>query len=115
MILSLQLTVYQFFSPADFPSLNPGDTATVSVLRDGQPLDFGLTVMPAPDDAERGLIGIMRDNSFAYTPVMNFIEWDNPNYLNVLVMVMDDFIFHRHNQHASITNLRWWKIYSYYY
>ena len=65
-------------SPADFPSLNPGDTATVSILRDGQPLDFGLTVMPAPDDPERGLIGIMRDNSFAYTPVMNFIEWDNP-------------------------------------
>jgi membrane-associated protease RseP (regulator of RpoE activity) len=65
-------------SPVDFPSLNPGDTATVSVLRDGQPLDFGLTVMPAPDDPERGLIGIMRDNSFAYTPVMNFIEWNDP-------------------------------------
>ena len=65
-------------SPVDFPSLNPGDTATVSVLRDGQPLDFGLTVMLAPDDPERGLIGIMRDNSFAYTPVMNFIEWNDP-------------------------------------
>ena len=65
-------------SPADFPSLSPGDTADVSVLRDGQPLDFGLKVMPAPDDPERGLIGIMRDNSFAYTPVMNFIEWNNP-------------------------------------
>ena len=65
-------------SPADFPSLSPGDVATVSVLRDGQPLDFGLTVMPAPDDPERGLIGIMRDNSFAYTPVMNFIEWNDP-------------------------------------
>ena len=65
-------------SPADFPSLNPSHTATVSVLSDGQPLDFELTVMPAPDDPERGLIGIMRDNSFAYTPVMNFIEWDNP-------------------------------------
>ena len=66
------------FSPADFPSLSPGDTASVSVLRDGQPLDFGLKVMPAPDDPERGLIGIMRDNSFAYTPVMNFIEWNDP-------------------------------------
>ena len=66
------------FSPADFPSLSPGETATVSVLRDGQPLDFGLEVMPAPDDPERGLIGIMRDNSFAYTPVMNFIEWNDP-------------------------------------
>ena len=67
------------FSPADFPSLNPGETATVSILRDGQPLDVGLTVMPSPDDPERGLIGIMRDNSFAYTPVMNFIEWNDPN------------------------------------
>jgi membrane-associated protease RseP (regulator of RpoE activity) len=67
------------FSPSDFPSLNPGETVSVSVLRDGQPLDFGLEVMPAPDDPERGLIGIMRDNSFAYTPVMNFIEWNDPN------------------------------------
>ncbi len=66
-------------SPADFPSLNPGDTASVSVLRDGQPLEFSLQVMPAPDDPERGLIGIMRDNSFAYKPVLNFIEWNDPN------------------------------------
>ena len=66
-------------SPADFPSLNPGETASVSVLRDGQPLDFSLEVMPAPDDPERGLIGIMRDNSFAYKPVLNFIEWNDPN------------------------------------
>ena len=66
-------------SPVDFPSLNPGDTASVSVLRDGQPLDFSLEVMPAPDDPERGLIGIMRDNSFAYKPVLNFIEWNDPN------------------------------------
>ncbi|WP_428326179.1 site-2 protease family protein [Nitrosopumilus sp.] len=69
----------QILSPADFPSLNPGDMASVSVLRDGQPLEFSLEVMPAPDDPERGLIGIMRDNSFAYKPVMNFIEWNDPN------------------------------------
>ncbi|HJO32318.1 MAG TPA: site-2 protease family protein [Nitrosopumilus sp.] len=66
-------------SPADFPSLNPGEMASVSVLRDSQPLDFGVTIMPAPEDPERGLIGIMRDNSFAYKPVMNFIEWNDPN------------------------------------
>ncbi|MBA4458168.1 MAG: site-2 protease family protein [Nitrosopumilaceae archaeon] len=66
-------------SPVDFPSLNPGDMASVSVLRDGQPLEFSLQVMPAPDDPERGLIGIMRDNSFAYKPVLNFIEWNDPN------------------------------------
>ena len=67
------------FSPADFPILNPGETASVSVLRDSQALEFGLEVMASPDDPERGLIGIMRDNSFAYTPVMNFIEWNDPN------------------------------------
>ena len=65
-------------SPADFPSLKPGETATVSVLRDSQSLNFELKVMPSPDDPERGLIGIIRDNSFAYTPVMNFIEWNDP-------------------------------------
>ena len=67
------------FSPVDFPILNPGETATVSVLRDSQAFEFGLEVMASPDDPERGLIGIMRDNSFAYTPVMNFIEWNDPN------------------------------------
>jgi membrane-associated protease RseP (regulator of RpoE activity) len=69
----------QIYSPADFPSLNPGETASVTVLRDGQTLEFGLEVMPSPEDPERGLIGIMRDNSFAYKPVMNFIEWNDPN------------------------------------
>ena len=67
------------FSPVDFPVLNPGDTASVSVIRDGQPLNFGVEIMPAPEDPERGLIGIMRDNTFAYKPVMNFIEWNDPN------------------------------------
>ena len=67
------------FSPVDFPVLNPGDTASVSVIRDGQPLNFGVEIMPAPEDPERGLIGIMRDNTFAYVPVLNFIEWGDPN------------------------------------
>ncbi len=67
------------FSPIDFPSLNPGETASVTVLRDSLTLEFGVEIMPAPEDPERGLIGIMRDNSFAYKPVMNFIEWNDPN------------------------------------
>ena len=52
-------------SPVDFPSLSPGETATVSIIRDGQLMDFGVEIIPSPDDPERGLIGIMRDNSFA--------------------------------------------------
>ena len=69
----------RIFSPADFPNLNPGETASVTVLRDGQILNFGVEIIPAPEDPERGLIGIMRDNTFAYKPVMNFIEWNDPN------------------------------------
>lgn len=66
--------------PLDFQKtdLSPGDIANVSILRDGQPLDFAIEVMPAPDDPERGLIGIMRDNTFA-KPVLDFIEWNDPN------------------------------------
>ena len=69
----------RIFSAADFPSLSPGEIANVSVLRDGQPLNFDVEITPAQDDPERGLIGIMRDNTFAYKPVMNFIEWNDPN------------------------------------
>ena len=67
------------FSPVDFPNLSPGETASVTVLRDSQALEFGVEIMPSPEDPERGLIGIMRDNAFAYKPVMNFIEWNDPN------------------------------------
>ena len=67
-------------SPTDFPSLSPGETAQVSVLRDGQNLDYLIEIMPAPEDPERGLIGIMRDNSSAYKPVMNFIDWTNVDF-----------------------------------
>ncbi len=66
--------------PADFPVLTPGEMASVSILRDGQALEFGLEVMASPDDPERGLIGIMRDNSIPYKPVMNFIDWTNVDF-----------------------------------
>ena len=70
----------QILSPIDFPSLSPGETAQVSVLRDGQNLDYSIEIMPSPEDPERGLIGIMRDNSSAYKPVMNFIDWTNVDF-----------------------------------
>ena len=66
-------------SAIDFPSLSPGEMASVTVIRDTQTLEFGVEIMSAPENSERGLIGIMRDNSFAYKPVMNFIEWGDPN------------------------------------
>ena len=66
--------------PADFPILNPGEIASVSILRDGQALEFGLEVMASPDDPQRGLIGIMRDNSIPYKPVMDFIDWTSVDF-----------------------------------
>jgi membrane-associated protease RseP (regulator of RpoE activity) len=67
-------------TPLDFQKVEviPGQTVIVSVLRNGQEFEFPVVIMPSEDDPERGLIGIMRDNSFAYKPIYNFIEWNNP-------------------------------------
>lgn len=68
-------------TPLDFQKANivPGQTVNVSILRNGQQLELPIVIMPSKDDPERGLIGIIRDNSFAYKPVYNFIEWNNPS------------------------------------
>ena len=58
--------------------LTPGETVNVSILRGEQNLEIPVEIMASPDDPERGLVGIMRDNSFAYKPIYNFIEWNNP-------------------------------------
>ena len=65
-------------TPFDFQKvdLKPGDTVTVTVLRDGQHLQLPVEIMPSPDDPDRGLVGIMRDNAMSYKPILNFIEWD---------------------------------------
>ncbi len=70
----------QILSPLDFQKadLKPGEIAKVSILRDRQVLQFPIEVIPSPEDPEKGLIGIIRDNSFAYKPVLNFIEWKDP-------------------------------------
>ena len=59
--------------------LAPGDTVSVSVLRDGIPMEFVVDIMESPDEPGRGLIGIMRDNTFSYKPVLDFIQWGDPN------------------------------------
>lgn len=67
-------------SPLDFQKIEliPGETVNVSVVRDNQELGFPVEIMASPDDPEKGLVGIMRDNSFAFIPKYNFIEWNNP-------------------------------------
>lgn len=67
-------------TPLDFQKvdLTPGEIVNVSILRGEQILEIPVEIMASPDDPERGLVGIMRDNSFAYKPIYNFIEWNNP-------------------------------------
>ena len=69
----------QITTPIDFFDLDlvPGEVVPVSVLRDGQPIDFDVEIMESPDEPGRGLIGIMRDTAFSYKPVLDFITWDN--------------------------------------
>jgi membrane-associated protease RseP (regulator of RpoE activity) len=70
----------QILSALDFQKVNmkPGDTVTVTVLRGEQEFQYPVEIMPSPEDPERGLIGITRDTTFAYKPIYNFIEWNNP-------------------------------------
>jgi len=77
----------QIVSPLDFQKaqLIPGEIAKVSILRDGQTLQFPVEVIPSPEDSDKGLIGIMRDNSLAYKPVLNFIEWKDPSVSMFLI------------------------------
>ena len=65
-------------TPFDFQKvdLKPGDIATVTIQRGGQQIQLPVEIMPSPDDPDRGLIGIIRDNAMSYKPVLNFIEWN---------------------------------------
>ncbi len=69
-------------TPIDFQKINliPGEVVNVTVLRDGQEIVFPVTIMPAPEDPERGLVGIMRDNNLSFKPIYNYIEWNNPQF-----------------------------------
>ena len=67
-------------TPVDFAKIKliPGQTVKVSALRNGISSEYQVDVMPSPDDPKKGLIGITRDNSVSYKPVLHFIEWNNP-------------------------------------
>jgi len=72
----------RIISPMDFQKvdLTPGQTVDVTILRDGQQIIFPVSIMASPDDPERGLIGIMRDNNLSFKPIYNYIEWNNPQF-----------------------------------
>ena len=54
--------------------VQPGDTVNVTIVRDGNEIVIPVTIMASPDDPERGLIGIMR-NDQPPQPIYNIIDW----------------------------------------
>lgn len=81
-------------TPADFANvqLKPGDRANVSVLRDGQQLNLSVLVGSAPDNPEKGLLGIIR-SAFAYMPPKSpyWIPWPTPVFTFLLWVWMLSF------------------------
>lgn len=71
--------------------LKPGQTAEISVLRDGgSQVTLQVEIMPSQDDPSKGLIGIIRDNAF-YKPIFNFISWDPQISMYLLWLWMISF------------------------
>lgn len=70
---------YTIRTPIDMQKIDliPGDTNTISVLRGEDTLQIPVEIISAPDDPDRGIVGIMRDGSLAFTPVFDYITWDN--------------------------------------
>ena len=65
----------------------------VTVLRDMQPLEFDVEIMPADYDPNVGLLGIMREFTPTYTPVMNFIEWNNDEFSMFVISLWRTSVF----------------------
>ena len=57
--------------------LVPGDVASVQVLRDDQSMQFNVEIFESAEEPGRALVGILRDNTMLYQPVLDFIVWDN--------------------------------------
>ncbi len=59
--------------------IEPGETSSVSVLRDGAVIAMDVEIMASPDDPSVGLVGITRDNTAAFKPIHDYITWSDPN------------------------------------
>jgi len=66
-------------NPMDFHKVKiiPNEIISVYVIRDGYELNFQVKTIQNPEDAESGLIGIIRDNSLPYETRYDVIDWNN--------------------------------------
>ena len=80
--------------PQDFNNakLVPGETAVVSLIRDGETLEISVLVTPSPEDPERGLLGITRAAFPSYQPVVPYyIPWSPEVFMFLLWVWMLSF------------------------
>lgn len=80
--------------PQDFAKikLKPGDTVTVSVLRDGKSLQIPVVVTASKDDPTKGMLGILRAALPSYQPVVPYyIHWSPEVFMFLLWMWMLSF------------------------
>jgi membrane-associated protease RseP (regulator of RpoE activity) len=73
--------------PQDFVKikLKPGETVTVSIIRDEKTMQIPIVVTPSKDDPQRGMLGIMRASLPAYQPVVPYyIHWSPEVFMFLL-------------------------------
>ncbi len=80
-------------NPQDFPkNLKPGETASVSIIRDGKTLQILVVLTPSRDDPQKGMLGILRAAFPSYQPVVPYyIHWSPEVFMFLLWLWMLSF------------------------
>ena len=81
-------------NPQDFQKVNlkPGETASVSILREGQALQISVVPTPSKDNPQKGMLGILRAAFPAYQPVVPYyIHWSPEVFMFLLWLWMLSF------------------------
>ena len=85
--------------PQDFAKikLKPGDTVTVSIIRDGKTLQIPVVTTPSEKDPKIGMLGILRAALPSYQPVVPYyIHWSPEVFMFLLwlcVLQQDQSLF----------------------
>lgn len=80
--------------PQDFAKikLKAGDTAMVSIIRDGKPMQIPVVTTPSKDDPQKGMLGILRAALPSYQPVVPYyIHWSPEVFMFLLWLWMLSF------------------------
>jgi len=81
-------------NPQDFQKVNlkPGETASVSILREGQTMQIPVVPTPSKDNPQKGMLGILRAAFPSYQPVVPYyIHWSQEVFMFLLWLWMLSF------------------------